>query len=166
MLLLFGGERHRRACACVRVRVFLCVCACASRTGVLELLRVHAVSPADSEMDVRFFPAPPSSVGSCTLPADSGLDYYHSNKVTMLSTCFLLACLFVRSYLSSLPLRQKAQATKKHKRLPSGDDAATTRCTFRHLLGGNRGAVNSAVFGSSSLENKHLPRARPCDNPF
>ncbi|XP_075881328.1 TOX high mobility group box family member 2 isoform X4 [Nelusetta ayraudi] len=31
-------------------------------------------------MDVRFFPAPPSSVGSCTLPADSGLDYYHSNK--------------------------------------------------------------------------------------
>lgn len=115
LLLLFGGERHRRACACVRVRVrvFLCVCACASRTGVLELLRVHAVSPADSEMDVRFFPAPPSSVGSCTLPADSGLDYYHSNKVTMLSTCFLLACLFVRSYLSSLPLRQKAQATKK-----------------------------------------------------
>ncbi|XP_036007108.1 TOX high mobility group box family member 2 isoform X4 [Fundulus heteroclitus] len=31
-------------------------------------------------MDVRFYPAPPSSVGSCTLPTDSGLDYYHSNK--------------------------------------------------------------------------------------
>ncbi|XP_069390022.1 TOX high mobility group box family member 2 isoform X2 [Paralichthys olivaceus] len=31
-------------------------------------------------MDVRFYPAPPASVGSCTLPTDSGLDYYHSNK--------------------------------------------------------------------------------------
>ncbi|XP_028855277.1 TOX high mobility group box family member 2 isoform X5 [Denticeps clupeoides] len=34
-------------------------------------------------MDVRFYPAPPSSVGSCSLPADSGLgslDYYHCNK--------------------------------------------------------------------------------------
>ncbi|XP_030230230.1 TOX high mobility group box family member 2 isoform X5 [Gadus morhua] len=33
-------------------------------------------------MDVRFYPAPPSSVGSCrpTLPTDSSLDYYHSNK--------------------------------------------------------------------------------------
>ncbi|XP_072540891.1 TOX high mobility group box family member 2 isoform X2 [Salminus brasiliensis] len=34
-------------------------------------------------MDVRFYPAPPSSVGSCTLPADSSLaslDYYHCNK--------------------------------------------------------------------------------------
>ncbi|KAK1796410.1 hypothetical protein P4O66_009467, partial [Electrophorus voltai] len=34
-------------------------------------------------MDVRFYPAPPSSVGSCTLPTDSSLaslDYYHCNK--------------------------------------------------------------------------------------
>ncbi|XP_078804115.1 TOX high mobility group box family member 2 isoform X5 [Oryzias latipes] len=31
-------------------------------------------------MDVRFYPAPPASVGSCTLPTDSSLDYYHSNK--------------------------------------------------------------------------------------
>ncbi|XP_067095569.1 TOX high mobility group box family member 2-like isoform X1 [Osmerus mordax] len=35
-------------------------------------------------MDVRFYPAPPSSVGSCTLPTDpsclGSLDYYHSNK--------------------------------------------------------------------------------------
>ncbi|XP_029682271.1 TOX high mobility group box family member 2 isoform X3 [Takifugu rubripes] len=31
-------------------------------------------------MDVRFYPAPPASVGSCTLPTDSGLDYYHPNK--------------------------------------------------------------------------------------
>lgn len=87
----------------VCVWFFFCVCACASRTGVLELLRVHAVSPADSEMDVRFFPAPPSSVGSCTLPADSGLDYYHSNKVTMLSLLVFLFlfffCLFVCSFL-------------------------------------------------------------------
>lgn len=96
----------------VCVCFFFCVCACASRTGVLELLRVHAVSPADSEMDVRFFPAPPSSVGSCTLPADSGLDYYHPNKVTVLST-FFFACLFACSlfYLSPLPLRQAARAT-------------------------------------------------------
>lgn len=141
---------------------FFCVCACASRTGVLELLRVHAVSPADSEMDVRFFPAPPSSVGSCTLPADSGLDYYHSNKVTMLSLLviffFLLVCLFVLIFLHYR--RARRHKLLKHKRLPSGDDAATTRCTFRHLLGGNRGAVNSSAFGSSSLENKHLLRAR------
>lgn len=36
-------------------------------------------------MDVRFYPAPPASVGSCSLPTDpsclSSLDYYHSNKV-------------------------------------------------------------------------------------
>ncbi|KAM9482488.1 TOX high mobility group box family member 2 isoform 4-T4 [Clarias gariepinus] len=34
-------------------------------------------------MDVRFYPAPPSSVGSCTLSTDSSLaslDYYHCNK--------------------------------------------------------------------------------------
>ncbi|XP_061832270.1 TOX high mobility group box family member 2-like isoform X2 [Nerophis lumbriciformis] len=35
-------------------------------------------------MDVRFYPAPPANVGSCSLPADptclSSLDYYHSNK--------------------------------------------------------------------------------------
>ncbi|CAM4629392.1 unnamed protein product [Leuciscus chuanchicus] len=34
-------------------------------------------------MDVRFYPAPPTSVGSCTLPTDtslSSLDYYHCNK--------------------------------------------------------------------------------------
>lgn len=61
-----------------------------SRTGVSEL-RFHAVSLADSEMDVRFFPAPPSSVGSCTLPTDSGLDYYHPNKVT--HRCFFLSTL-------------------------------------------------------------------------
>ena len=54
-------------------------------------LRFHAVSLADSEMDVRFYPAPPSSVGSCTLPTDSGLDYYHSNKVTIPSLLYELA---------------------------------------------------------------------------
>lgn len=36
-------------------------------------------------MDVRFYPAPPANVGSCSLPTDpsclSSLDYYHSNKV-------------------------------------------------------------------------------------
>ncbi|TDH10680.1 hypothetical protein EPR50_G00078070 [Perca flavescens] len=35
-------------------------------------------------MDVRFYPAPPANVGSCSLPTDpsclSSLDYYHSNK--------------------------------------------------------------------------------------
>ncbi|XP_061638901.1 TOX high mobility group box family member 2-like isoform X4 [Phyllopteryx taeniolatus] len=35
-------------------------------------------------MDVRFYPAPPANVGSCSLPADpsclSSLEYYHSNK--------------------------------------------------------------------------------------
>ncbi|KAJ0036913.1 hypothetical protein NQD34_005590 [Periophthalmus magnuspinnatus] len=35
-------------------------------------------------MDVRFYPAPPANVGSCTLPTDpsclSSLDYYHPSK--------------------------------------------------------------------------------------
>ncbi|XP_042084052.1 TOX high mobility group box family member 2 isoform X1 [Haplochromis burtoni] len=35
-------------------------------------------------MDVRFYPAPPANVGSCSLPTDpsclSSLDYYHTNK--------------------------------------------------------------------------------------
>uniref|UniRef100_A0A3B3D0I8 TOX high mobility group box family member 2 n=1 Tax=Oryzias melastigma TaxID=30732 RepID=A0A3B3D0I8_ORYME len=35
-------------------------------------------------MDVRFYPAPPANVGSCSLPTDpsclSSLDYYHPNK--------------------------------------------------------------------------------------
>lgn len=43
-------------------------------------------------MDVRFYPAPPSSVGSCTLSTDSSLaslDYYHCNKVmTQVQPCF------------------------------------------------------------------------------
>lgn len=95
------------SCVVFLVKDRECVCAClsarlcaaererkseraTSRTGVSEL-RFHAVSLADSEMDVRFFPAPPSSVGSCTLPTDSGLDYYHPNKVTRL--CFFLSTL-------------------------------------------------------------------------
>lgn len=45
----------------------------------------HAFSLAQSEMDVRFYPAPPANVGSCSLPTDpsclSSLDYYHTNKV-------------------------------------------------------------------------------------
>ncbi len=45
----------------------------------------HAFSLAQPEMDVRFYPAPPANVGSCSLPTDpsclSPLDYYHSNKV-------------------------------------------------------------------------------------
>ncbi|KAG7495255.1 hypothetical protein JOB18_046654 [Solea senegalensis] len=77
-------------------------------TGFSEL-RFHAVSLADSEMDVRFYPAPPSSVGSCTLPTDSGLDYYHSNK-----SRYGAADRGVRLY-SSLPMRPNPDG----KRLPS-----------------------------------------------
>lgn len=72
-----------------------------SRTGVLEL-RFHAVSLADSEMDVRFFPAPPSSVGSCTLPTDSGLDYYHPNKVIFSTLLIAHSCPDVRSSMVHL----------------------------------------------------------------
>lgn len=47
----------------------------------------HAFSLAQPEMDVRFYPAPPANVGSCSLPTDpsclSSLDYYHSNKVNL-----------------------------------------------------------------------------------
>ncbi|XP_036958137.1 TOX high mobility group box family member 2 isoform X1 [Acanthopagrus latus] len=60
-------------------------------------------------MDVRFYPAPPSSVGSCTLPTDSGLDYYHSNK-----SRYGAADRGVRLY-SSLPMRPNPDG----KRLPS-----------------------------------------------
>ncbi|XP_067101631.1 TOX high mobility group box family member 2-like [Osmerus mordax] len=64
-------------------------------------------------MDVRFYPAPPSSVGSCTLPTDSSLtslDYYHSNKQSRYSA----ADRGVRLY-SSLPMRPNPDG----KRLPS-----------------------------------------------
>ncbi|XP_015258123.1 PREDICTED: thymocyte selection-associated high mobility group box protein TOX-like isoform X4 [Cyprinodon variegatus] len=60
-------------------------------------------------MDVRFYPAPPSSVGSCTLPTDSGLDYYHSNK-----NRYPAGDRGVRLY-SSLPMRPNPDG----KRLPS-----------------------------------------------
>ncbi|KAM9860336.1 TOX high mobility group box family member 2 [Aulostomus maculatus] len=60
-------------------------------------------------MDVRFYPAPPSTVGSCTLPPDSGLDYYHSNK-----SRYGAADRGVRLY-SSLPMRPNPDG----KRLPS-----------------------------------------------
>lgn len=146
---------------------FFCVCACASRTGVLELLRVHAVSPADSEMDVRFFPAPPSSVGSCTLPADSGLDYYHPNKVTVLSTSLFCLCVYPSMFLSFCTVvlchscRRASHCNTSVLRRRCDHQVHFPVCLWR----GEPGAVNSAVFGSSSLENKHLLRARPCDNP-
>ncbi|CAL8254239.1 unnamed protein product [Arctogadus glacialis] len=42
-------------------------------------------------MDVRFYPAHPGSVGSCSLPADpsclSSLDYYHANKFFIEQNC-------------------------------------------------------------------------------
>ncbi|XP_061147952.1 TOX high mobility group box family member 2 isoform X4 [Syngnathus typhle] len=60
-------------------------------------------------MDVRFYPAPPSSVGACTLAPDSTLDYYHSNK-----SRYSGADRGVRLY-SSLPMRPNPDA----KRLPS-----------------------------------------------
>ncbi|XP_038870829.1 TOX high mobility group box family member 2-like isoform X2 [Salvelinus fontinalis] len=65
-------------------------------------------------MDVRFYPAPPSSVGSCTLPTDSScltsLDYYHCNK----SRYGVSGDHSVRLY-SSLPMRPNPDG----KRLPS-----------------------------------------------
>ncbi|XP_036840020.1 TOX high mobility group box family member 2 isoform X1 [Oncorhynchus mykiss] len=65
-------------------------------------------------MDVRFYPAPPSSVGSCTLPTDSScltsLDYYHCNK----SRYGASDDRGVRLY-SSLPMRPNPNG----KRLPS-----------------------------------------------
>ncbi|XP_056607495.1 TOX high mobility group box family member 2 isoform X2 [Triplophysa dalaica] len=63
-------------------------------------------------MDVRFYPAPPSSVGSCTLPTDtslSSLDYYHCNK-----NRYSVADRGVRLY-STLPVRGHPEG----KRLPS-----------------------------------------------
>lgn len=51
----------------------------------------HAFSLAQPDMDVRFYPAPPANVGSCSLPTDpsclSSLDYYHSNKVNNSPMC-------------------------------------------------------------------------------
>ncbi|KAL1272261.1 hypothetical protein QQF64_028123 [Cirrhinus molitorella] len=58
---------------------------------------LHAFSLAERAMDVRFYPAPPSSVGSCTLPTDtslSSLDYYHSNKVIYPTMRWLLLLLY------------------------------------------------------------------------
>nr|XP_061795530.1 TOX high mobility group box family member 2-like isoform X1 [Nerophis lumbriciformis] len=58
-------------------------------------------------MDVRFYPAPPSSVGALT--PDSTLDYYHSNK-----SRYAVTDRGVRLY-SSLPMRPNPDG----KRLPS-----------------------------------------------
>ncbi|XP_051752146.1 TOX high mobility group box family member 2 isoform X6 [Ctenopharyngodon idella] len=63
-------------------------------------------------MDVRFYPAPPSSVGSCTLPTDtslSSLDYYHCNK-----SRYSVGDRGVRLY-GALPVRPNPE----EKRLPS-----------------------------------------------
>ncbi|KAF4112641.1 hypothetical protein G5714_007436 [Onychostoma macrolepis] len=63
-------------------------------------------------MDVRFYPAPPSSVGSCTLPTDtslSSLDYYHCNK-----SRYGVGDRGVRLY-GALPVRPNPE----EKRLPS-----------------------------------------------
>ncbi|XP_063071220.1 TOX high mobility group box family member 2 isoform X3 [Engraulis encrasicolus] len=70
-------------------------------------------------MDVRFYPTPPSSVGSCTLPTDSSLaslDYYHCNK-----SRYVAGDRGVRLY-GGLPVRPNPDG----KRLPSaGFDAET-----------------------------------------
>lgn len=69
------------------VRVSPASCAVFAETIVSQRRRkwFHAFSLAQPEMDVRFYPAPPANVGSCSLPTDpsclSPLDYYHSNKV-------------------------------------------------------------------------------------
>ena len=74
-------------CVCVCV-VFFLFWRCVFAETILSQRRwkwFHAFSLAQPEMDVRFYPAPPANVGSCSLPTDpsclSSLDYYHSNKV-------------------------------------------------------------------------------------
>ncbi|XP_038158905.1 TOX high mobility group box family member 2 isoform X5 [Cyprinodon tularosa] len=114
LVVLFArfDTQHRR----VRGRLCVRVCERVQERQTLHTfffslleLRFHAVSLALFEMDVRFYPAPPSSVGSCTLPTDSGLDYYHSNK-----NRYPAGDRGVRLY-SSLPMRPNPDG----KRLPS-----------------------------------------------
>lgn len=178
MVFLVKDTHRECVCACVLGRA--CVQQrekeraserATSRTGVSEL-RFHAVSLADSEMDVRFFPAPPSSVGSCTLPTDSGLDYYHPNKVTHL--CFFLSTLLRCGKCAELRGARCAQ-TDPHrvmrKRAPCMElcgvhgRRSVASAALLDPSGGGWGLIGELVCSAGTLQ-KHLLRARARDIPF
>lgn len=60
-------------------------------------------------MDVRFYPAPPANVGTCSLPTDPGclssLDYYHPNKVNYNNNNKTVCCSLSHQLLSVKPSR-------------------------------------------------------------
>ncbi|XP_061689346.1 TOX high mobility group box family member 2 isoform X3 [Syngnathoides biaculeatus] len=90
-------------------------------------------------MDVRFYPAPPSSVGACTLAADSALDYYHSNKSRYAS-----ADRGVRLY-SSLPMRPNPDG----KRLPSSGNYTAQTGGGSGSNGGGAGGGGGGTGGTN-----------------
>ncbi|CAL8355026.1 unnamed protein product, partial [Gadus morhua 'NCC'] len=120
-------------------------------------------------MDVRFYPAPPSSVGSCrpTLPTDSSLDYYHSNK-----SRYGPADRGVRLY-SSLPMRPNPDG----KRLPStgfeGDNMYMNENNQEFLSpnqsytgqSGGGGGSGNASGNAAGDEDYEIPPITPPNHP-
>ncbi|KAJ0023436.1 hypothetical protein NQD34_003335 [Periophthalmus magnuspinnatus] len=118
-------------------------------------------------MDVRFYPAPPASVGSHTLPTDSTLDYYHSNK----NRYSAAADRGVRLY-SSLPMRPNPDG----KRLPStgfdGENMYMNENNHEFLppnqnytgqSGGGGGGGNNG--GGNGDEDYEIPPITPPNHP-
>ncbi|XP_029682270.1 TOX high mobility group box family member 2 isoform X2 [Takifugu rubripes] len=100
-------------------------------------------------MDVRFYPAPPASVGSCTLPTDSGLDYYHPNK-----SRYGAVDRGVRLY-SSLPMRPNPDG----KRLPSTG-------SYTGQTGGSGGGGSGTAGGNGPRdEDYEIPPITPPNHP-
>uniref|UniRef100_A0A8D3AI15 TOX high mobility group box family member 2 n=1 Tax=Scophthalmus maximus TaxID=52904 RepID=A0A8D3AI15_SCOMX len=107
-------------------------------------------------MDVRFYPAPPSSVGSCTLPTDSALDYYHSNK-----SRYAAADRGVRLY-SSLPMRPNPDG----KRLPStGSYTGQTGGSGGGGGGGSGGGGGNNSGNGAGDEDYEIPPITPPNHP-
>ncbi|XP_011612347.1 TOX high mobility group box family member 2 isoform X4 [Takifugu rubripes] len=120
-------------------------------------------------MDVRFYPAPPASVGSCTLPTDSGLDYYHPNK-----SRYGAVDRGVRLY-SSLPMRPNPDG----KRLPStgfdGDNMymnennhefISPNQSYTGQTGGSGGGGSGTAGGNGPRdEDYEIPPITPPNHP-
>ncbi|XP_061795530.2 TOX high mobility group box family member 2 isoform X1 [Nerophis lumbriciformis] len=125
-------------------------------------------------MDVRFYPAPPSSVGALT--PDSTLDYYHSNK-----SRYAVTDRGVRLY-SSLPMRPNPDG----KRLPStgfdGDNMYMNENNHEFLPpaqqsytgqtggsggagGGGGGSSGSASGNGAGDEDYEIPPITPPNHP-
>ncbi|XP_048877873.1 TOX high mobility group box family member 2 isoform X8 [Brienomyrus brachyistius] len=113
-------------------------------------------------MDVRFYPATPSTVGSCSLPTDSSclssLDYYHCNKCR-----FSVAERGVRLH-STLPVCPDPDG----KRLPSagfdGDNMYMNE-NNQDFLSPNQNYSGQGGGGGGGDEDYEIPPITPPNHP-